>query len=65
MSPSVYVSPLKLYLATEINLHGISGFTRFRNHLKVRISPFKSPVLRNSRNCKVSFYFGVQCQEVR
>ena len=39
--PSVYVSPLKLHSATKIN---------FRNHLKVRLSPLKSPVLRNSRS---------------
>ena len=46
MLPSVYVSPLKLYSATKINLHGVSDL--FRNHLKVRLSPLKSPVLRNS-----------------
>ena len=44
MLPSVYVSPLKLYSATKINLHGVSDS---RNHLKVRLSPLKS-VLRNS-----------------
>ena len=53
MLPSVYVSPLKLYLATKIDLHGISGSAFFRNHLKVRVSPLKSPV-----------YYKVQCQDV-
>ena len=48
MLPSVYVSPLKLHSATKINLHGVSGSSLFRNHLKVRLSPLKSPVLRNS-----------------
>ena len=48
MLPSVYVSPLKLHLATKINLHGVSDSALFRNHLKVRLSPLKSPVLRNS-----------------
>ena len=40
MLPSVYVSPL--------NLHGVSDSALFRNHLKVRLSPLKSPLLRNS-----------------
>ena len=48
MLPFVYVSPLRLYSATKMNLHEISGSTFFRNHLKVYISPLKSPVLRNS-----------------
>ena len=50
MLPSVYVSPLKLHSATKINLHGVSDSALFRNHLKVRLSPLKSPVLRNSRS---------------
>ena len=50
MLPSVYVSPLKLHLDTEINLHGVSDSAPLRNHLKVRLSPLKSPVLRNSRS---------------
>ena len=48
--PSVYVSPLKLHSATKINLHGVSDSAIFRNHLKVRLSPLKSPVFRNSRS---------------
>ena len=50
MLPSVYVSPLKLHSATKINLHGVSESALFRNLLKVRLSPLKSPVLRNSRS---------------
>ena len=50
MLPSAYVSPLKLHSATKINLHGVSDSALFRNHLKVRLSPLKSPVLRNSRS---------------
>ena len=50
MLPSVYVSPLKLHSATKVNLHGVSDFAYFRNHLKVRLSSLKSPVLRNSRS---------------
>ena len=44
----VYVSPLKLHSVTKINLHGVSDSALLRNHLKVRLSPLKSPVLRNS-----------------
>ena len=50
MLPSVYVSSLKLHSATKTNLHGDSDSTLFRNHLKVRLFPLKSPVLRNSRS---------------
>ena len=50
MLPSVYVFPLKLHLATKIYLNGVSDSALFRNHLKVRLSPLKSPVLRNSRS---------------
>ena len=50
MLPSVYFSPLKLHSATKINLHGVSDSALFRNHLKVRLSPLKPPVLRNSRS---------------
>ena len=42
--------PLKLHSATRINLHGVSDSALLRNHLKVRLSPLKSPVLRNSRS---------------
>ena len=31
-----------------MNLHGVSDSALVRNHLKVRLSPLKSPVLRNS-----------------
>ena len=48
--PSVYVSPLKLHSSTKINLHGVSDSAFFINHLKVRLSSLKSPVLRNSRS---------------
>ena len=50
MLPSVYVSPLKLHSTTKINLHGVSDSALFRNHLKVCLSPLKSPVPRNSRS---------------
>ena len=50
MLTSVYVSPLKLHSATKIYLHGVSDSALFRNHLKVRLSPLKSPVFRKSRS---------------
>ena len=50
MLQSVYVSPLKLHSVTIISLHLVSDSALFRNHLKVHLSPLKSPVLRNSRS---------------
>ena len=50
MLPSVYISPLKLHSATKINLQGVSDSAHFRNHLKVRLLPLKSPVLTSSRS---------------
>ena len=50
MLPSVYVSPLKLHSSTKIKLHGVSDSALFRNHLKVRLSPLKSPILWTSRS---------------
>ena len=50
MLPSTYVSPLKLHFATKINLHGVSDSALLRNHLRFRLSPLTSPVLRNSRS---------------
>ena len=47
---SVYLSPLKLHSVTKINLHGVSDSTLFGNHLKVPLSPLKSPLLWNSRS---------------
>ena len=46
--PSVYVSTLTLNSVTRINLNGVSGSALFRNHLKVRLSLLKSPVLKTS-----------------
>ena len=50
MLPSVNVSHLKLHSTTKVNLHGVSNSALFRNHLKVCLSPLKSPVLRTYRN---------------
>ena len=50
MLPSVYISPLKFHSAIKINLHGVADSALFKNHLKVCLSPLKSPVVRNSRS---------------
>ena len=57
MLPSVYFSPLKLHSATKINLHEVSGSAIFQNHLKVRLSPLKSHVLRNSSKYRRSVVY--------
>ena len=49
MLPSVYVSPLNFHSATLTNLHGVSDSALFRNYLKVRLSPLRSPVLRKCK----------------
>ena len=43
----LFTSPLKI---TKINFHGVSDSALFRDHLKVRLSPLKSSVRRNSRS---------------
>ena len=48
--PSVKVTPLKLHSASSINLHGASNKDIFRNHLRIRRSPMKSPILRKYKN---------------
>ena len=66
--PSVYVSPLKLFSATKIDLHGVSDSALFGNHFKVCLSPLKSPALRNSRSKyrrSVVYPFIAKCNDKR
>ena len=58
MLPSAYVSPLKLHSATK---YGVSDYAFFKNHLKVRLSPLKSSVPRNSRR---KYRRGVVCPSI-
>ena len=44
--PTVNVTPLKLHSVSSINLHGASNNNIFRNRLRIRRSPLKSPILR-------------------
>ena len=46
--PTVNVTPLKLHSASSINLHGASNNNSFRNRLRIRLSPLKSPILRKN-----------------
>ena len=48
--PTVNVSPLKLYSVSSINLYGASNYNIFRNHLRIRLSPIKSPILLKYKN---------------
>ena len=45
--PTVNVSPLKLHSVSSINLYGASNYNIFSNHLRIRLSPIKSPILLN------------------
>ena len=48
--PTVNVSPLKLYSVSSITLYGVSSYTIFSNHLRIRLSPIKSPILQKYKN---------------
>ena len=48
--PTVKVSPLKLHSVSSINLYGASNYNIFSNHLRIRLSPIKSPILLKYKN---------------
>ena len=48
--PTVRVTPLNLFSASIVNLHGASNSNMFRNNLQIRLSPLKSPILRKYIN---------------
>ena len=48
--PTVYVSPLKLHSVSSVNLYDASNYDIFRNHLSIRLSPIKSPILLKYNN---------------
>ena len=50
MLPSVRIRPLNLFFASSINLQGAANTNVFRNNLRVRLSPLKSPILHKYTN---------------
>ena len=44
------MTPLNLFSASTVSLHGASNFNMFRNNLQIRLSPLKSPILRKYIN---------------
>ena len=48
--PTVNVSPLKLHSVSSINLYGACNYKIFSNHLRIRLSPIKSPILLKYKN---------------
>ena len=42
--PTVRVTPLNLFSASTVNLHGASNSNMFRNNLQIMLSPLKSPI---------------------
>ena len=48
--PTVNISPLKLHSVSSINLYGASNYNSFSNHLRIRLSPIKSPILLKYKN---------------
>ena len=50
MLPTVNVSPLEFHSVSSINLYGASNYYIFSNHLRIRLSPIKSPILLKYKN---------------
>ena len=48
--PTVNVSPLQLHSVSSINLYDASNYNIFRNHLRIRLPPIKSPLLLKYKN---------------
>ena len=48
--PTVNVSPLQLHSVSSINVYGASNYNIFSNHLRIRLSPNKSPILLKYKN---------------
>ena len=48
--PAVRLRPLNLLSPSSVNLHGLPNTSIFHNHLRVRLFPLKSPVLRKYSN---------------
>ena len=42
--PAIYITPLKLSSVSSIRLNGASKCNTFRNSLRIRLSPVKSPI---------------------
>ena len=49
MLPPVLVRPINLFPAASVNFSG-AGNTMFKNNLRIRFSPLKSPILRKYTN---------------
>ena len=47
--PTININPLKLSSVSSIRLNGASYWNIFRNSLKIRLSPIKSPIIRNTK----------------
>ena len=56
--PTVNVSPLKLNSVSSINLYGASNYI-FRNHLRIRLSPIKSPIFLKNPYKRNSMYHNI------
>ena len=48
--PSVLVRPINLFSATSVNFSGADNTNMFKNNLRIRLSPLKSPILRKYTN---------------
>ena len=48
--PTINITPLKLSSVSSIRLNGASNCNIFRNSLRIRLSPVKSPIIRKYKN---------------
>ena len=44
--PTINITPLKLSSVSSLRLNGASNCNSFRNSLRIRLSPVKSPIIR-------------------
>ena len=50
MLPSVLVRPINLFSVASVYFSGASNTNMFKNNLRIRLSPLKSPILRKYTN---------------
>ena len=50
MLPLVLVRPVNLFSAASVNFSGAGNTNMFKNNLRIRLSPLKSPILRKYTN---------------
>ena len=58
--PTINITPLKLSSGSSIRLNGASNCNIFRNSLRIRLSPVKSPIIRKYKKLDKSVVYTFQ-----